>query len=240
MSNDYFRLKNFEVKHGRCAMKVGTDGVLIGSWCRVPSSQDNDMKINVLDIGTGSGIVAFCVADRYREALVTGVELDHDAAEQAGENAEQFNGRVKIVEGAIQEFCPQDTEYQLIVSNPPYFSNSLQGPNSKRNAARHNDTLKLRELMSCVDRLLASEGLFSLILPAESETELMAEAEHVGLYVQRICRVKTTERKPVSRLLVEFGRDKGQSQDTELIINGLSGGLTAEHKELIKVVRGEL
>lgn len=196
-----FRFKQFVIHQERCAMKVGTDGVLLGAWAATGR--------RMLDIGTGTGLIALMLAQRCPEAVVDGVEIDGEAARQACANAEAspFAGRVNIVNAAIQDFVPaQGAGYDCIVSNPPYFQNALGCPEGQRHMARHTDSLTYGELCSAVVRLLAAEGSFSVVLPFDCKEAFVSEAMLCGLCLARVCAVHTTPRKPVRRYLLTFRR----------------------------------
>lgn len=207
MSNDSFTFRQFEVRQDRCAMKVGTDGVLLGAWAHGGE--------RVLDIGTGTALVALIMAQRFPEASVAGVEIDSAAASQARENvaASPFAGRVGIYETSIQAFESSGV-FDAIVSNPPFFNNSLKNPDSQRAAARHTDTLPYRDLFAAVKRLLAPEGEFSAVIPFDCLTAFTAEAYMAGLAMSRRCAIKTTPRKSPRRYLVAF-RHAADAFDTD-------------------------
>ena len=192
-----FAFKKFVIHQDHCAMKVGTDGVLLGSWA-------NGGK-RILDIGTGTGLIALMMAQRYTDATIDAVEIDHDAALQAYENVSntEFANRIKIVETAIQHYSTQD-KYNAIVSNPPFFIDSLLNPNAQRSTARHACALKYCELFATVKALLDTDGEFSAIIPTECLQAFIAEAYKAGLAMSRQCAVRTTPRKQPKRHLVAF------------------------------------
>lgn len=192
-----FAFKKFVIHQDHCAMKVGTDGVLLGSWA-------NGGK-RILDIGTGTGLIALMMAQRYTDAIIDAVEIDHDAALQAYENVSntEFANRIKIVETAIQHHSTQD-KYNAIVSNPPFFIDSLLNPNAQRSTARHACALKYCELFATVKALLDTDGEFSAIIPTECLQTFIAEAYKAGLAMSRQCVVRTTPRKQPKRHLVAF------------------------------------
>lgn len=192
-----FAFKKFVIHQDHCAMKVGTDGVLLGSWA-------NGGK-RILDIGTGTGLIALMMAQRYTDATIDAVEIDHDAALQAYENVSntEFANRIKIVETAIQHYSTQD-KYNAIVSNPPFFIDSLLNPNAQRSTARHACALKYCELFATVKALLDTDGEFSAIIPTECLQTFIAEAYKAGLAMSRQCVVRTTPRKQPKRHLVAF------------------------------------
>lgn len=192
-----FAFKKFVIHQDHCAMKVGTDGVLLGSWA-------NGGK-RILDIGTGTGLIALMMAQRYTDAIIDAVEIDHDAALQAYENVSntEFANRINIVETAIQHYSTQD-KYNAIVSNPPFFIDSLLNPNAQRSTARHACALKYCELFATVKALLDTDGEFSAIIPTECLQTFIAEAYKAGLAMSRQCVVRTTPRKQPKRHLVAF------------------------------------
>lgn len=192
-----FAFKKFVIHQDHCAMKVGTDGVLLGSWA-------NGGK-RILDIGTGTGLIALMMAQRYTDATIDAVEIDHDAALQAYENVSntEFANRIKIVETAIQHYSTQD-KCNAIVSNPPFFIDSLLNPNAQRSTARHACALKYCELFATVKALLDTDGEFSAIIPTECLQAFIAEAYKAGLAMSRQCAVRTTPRKQPKRHLVAF------------------------------------
>ena len=197
MSNNSFTFRKFTVFHDRCAMKVGTDGVLLGSWANGGGK--------ILDIGTGTGLIALMLAQRFEGAEVTAVEIDGNAASQARDNvkASPFAARVDVVETPVQSFSTTD-RFDAIVSNPPFFTDSLRNPDSQRATARHADTLTYRELFGAVARLLDADGEFSAIIPSDRLTQFTAEAYLAGLSLSRRCAVRTTPRKQPKRYLVAF------------------------------------
>lgn len=179
-------------------MKVGTDGVLIGAWCRLPSSG------RILDIGTGTGLIAVMAAQRASGCMVTGIDIDAECVAQARDNAASspWGGRIGIEQCALQEFFPTH-RFDAIVSNPPYFEESLLPPDARRTAARHTRSLTYAELVDGVVRLLDAEGRFSLILPA-AESERFLSAAHGVLFLTRRCDVRTTPGSGVRRVMMEF------------------------------------
>lgn len=198
MGGGGFTFKQFHIDHSRCAMKVGTDGVLIGAWCRLPSSG------RILDIGTGTGLIAVMAAQRASGCMVTGIDIDAECVAQARDNAASspWGGRIGIEQCALQEFFPTH-RFDAIVSNPPYFEELLLPPDARRTAARHTRSLTYAELVDGVVRLLDAEGRFSLILPA-AESERFLSAAHGVLFLTRRCDVRTTLGSGVRRVMMEF------------------------------------
>lgn len=209
MSNNSFTFQKFTIHQDRCAMKVGTDGVLLGAWAHGGK--------RILDIGTGTGLVAIMMAQRFADAHVTAVEIDHNAALQACNNANcsPFASRIGIVETSIQNFEVYGTQlFDSIVSNPPFFTDSLKNPDSQRATARHADTLPYRDLFTAVKRLLAEDGEFSAIIPSDCLTSFIAEAYLAHLVPIRRLAIRTTPRKQPKRHLVSFGHTSSASNAT--------------------------
>lgn len=193
-----FTFKRFTVNHGKCAMKVGTDGVLLGAWARGGR--------RILDVGTGSGLIALMMAQRFSEAEVTAIDIEPGACVQARENVEAspFSGRIRVVEMALQSF--QGGVYDAIVCNPPFYAGTLKSKTAARTMARSAETLPFTDLFRHAARLLADGGVLSVVVPAALRSEFDAEAALAGLFPRRVCMVKTVPRKAVSRCLLEYGR----------------------------------
>ena len=204
-----FQFKQFTIEQELCAMKVGTDGVLLGAWAKGGP--------RILDIGTGTGIIALMMAQRYPEAQVTAIDIDEGAVRQAEQNVSQspFLGRISVLQQAVQEHLG---EYESIVSNPPFFIDSLQAPDEQRNMARHTATLSYAELMKAAYRLLADNGEFSVVIPFDYRRRMEDEAIFVGFFPSRVCGVKTTERKPAKRYLLAFRKHPCPCQKEQLTI----------------------
>ena len=190
-----FRFKNFTVEQDLCAMKVGTDGVLLGAWARGGEQ--------VLDVGTGTGLIALMMVQRYPEARVTALDIDEGAVRQATINVEQakVKDRIRVVQQRVQEHKGQ---YDAIVSNPPFFIDSLNAPDVQRNTARHAETLTYAELMEAAWRLLKDDGELSVVVPFDYRQRMEDEATFRGFFPSRVCAVKTVERKPAKRYLLAF------------------------------------
>ena len=201
MANPYFRFKKFTVYHDKCAMKVGTDAVLLGAWA------DTSFCRNILDIGTGTGIIALMLAQRS-QATVEAIDIDKEACVQATENAaaSPYTERIKVVHASCADFAAsnQQKRYDLIVSNPPYFINSLKCPDNKRTVARHTDTLLLSDLIREAQTLLSPSGRIALVLPYERLEEVKALASANHLYICRQTDVIPTPGAAPKRLLVEL------------------------------------
>ena len=200
MANDYFQFKQFTIHQQRCAMKVGTDGTLLGAWAQVPIK-----SARILDIGTGTGLIALMMAQRFPEATVLGIDIDGKAVSQAQENValSPFVSRVEIRLQNVLDFeCKEG--YDAIVSNPPYFVNAITCPDQQRTIARHTISLTYEGLMKSAYRLLKPDGMFSLVIPSECRSTLEAEACLAGFFLSRVTQIRTTPKKQPKRQLIEL------------------------------------
>lgn len=190
-------------------MKVGTDGVLLGAWAHG--------GMHVLDAGTGTGIIALMMAQRFPEALVTAIDVDEGAVRQAQENVLQspFSERIEVLGESLQQ---HEGRYDSIISNPPFFMDSLKAPDAQRTMARHTTTLTYQELMQAAWRLLTDEGELSVVVPFDYRQRMEDEAIFVGFFLSRICAVKTTEKKAPKRYLLAFKKHPCPCEKEELTI----------------------
>ena len=224
MGSDSFRFRQFELRQDRCAMKVGTDGTLLGAWALMPGEASG----RVLDIGTGTGLIALMMAQRYPEAEVTAIDIDAGAVSQAGENvaASPFARRVTVMEMALQQMGEPSrvadqpsSRYDALVCNPPFFVNSLACPDARRTAARHASSLPLTDLTAAASVLLSNGGELSVILPADLHSSMDAAAALSGLFAHRVCRFFTSVRKPAKRVLLAYGRQPADTfEQTQLVL----------------------
>lgn len=213
MPNPFFSFKQFTIRHDRCAMKVGTDGVLLGAWTDIRHSR------RILDIGTGTGLISLMLAQRQADATITAIDIDAEAVNQAQENIQDspWKERITAVLQDLKTYRPQEL-FDTIVSNPPYFIDSLKCLDSQRNTARHTDTLDMHTLLYQTSLLLTPEGRFSIVLPAEQTNTLIEAAGRVGLYPSRHTAVITRPGLAPKRTLMEFTRQKEAFQTEELVI----------------------
>lgn len=197
MSNDYFRFKQFVVHQSNAAMKVGTDGCLLGALAEGGE--------HILDIGTGTGVVALMMAQRNPAATVDAVEIDDHAVIDASANFAQspFAGRLSLHHSSLQAFTA-DKQYDSIVCNPPYYDASLTNPDESRTTARHTEALSFTELCNKVFKLLAPYGAFTVILPTESLKLFTAEACIAGFVLEKHISIKTVSRKPARRHILKL------------------------------------
>ncbi|MBP4138727.1 tRNA1(Val) (adenine(37)-N6)-methyltransferase [Flavobacterium geliluteum] len=228
-----FQFKQFIVNQDRCAMKVGTDGVLLGAWAPV-----HHQPFSVLDIGAGTGIIALMLAQRTHAEQIDALEIDEEAYEQAVENFENspWGDRLFCFHAGLDEFIaePED-EYDLIVSNPPFYSEDFKTENEQRDLARFQDAMPFEELVEAADLLLSENGIFAVILPFKEEENFIALAKEFELYPLKITRVKGNLTSPVKRSLLAFGRDDIQEIEIdELTIETERHIYTPEYIELTK------
>lgn len=225
MGADRFDFKQFAVRQERCAMKVGTDATLLGAWARVPAACTH--KPAILDIGTGTGIIALMMAQRFAEASVTAIDIDPDAAAQAADNAaaSPFAGRIGVICTPVQQYC--GGPFAAIVCNPPYFDGSLQSPDRKRTLSRHTASLTYAELASHAYRLLRADGEFSVIIPAD-QTPQMDEARAIaGFFEVRRSLVRTKQGAQPKRIMLAYAKAPHPIHETEELTLG-----DARHKML--------
>jgi len=190
-------------------MKIGTDGVLLGSWVSLENKPDS-----VLDIGAGTGILSLQLAQRCHAETIEAIEIDEDAFEQCVVNFENspWGDRLFCYHASAQEFAAEiEEEYDLIISNPPFYSDDYKSDDTKRNTSRFTDSLPFRDLAIFAFQFLSEKGIFALILPRKEEENFIALASEVGLIPKRICRVRGTATSEVKRSLLEFSFEKNRS-----------------------------
>lgn len=231
MSRD-FSFKRFTVSQPRSAMKVGTDGVLLGAWAHI-TPEDR----RILDVGTGTGLVALMVAQRSEAwgAEIVGVEIDAPSAEDARENfaRSEWAGRLSVVECAVQEYRPEGL-FDHIISNPPYFVASLTSPDASRTAARHTTSLSFEELARSASRLLTAEGRLSLVLPYDAVADMTLAAARVGLFLVRRTDVRSKQTAQPIRSLLEYGFAPHPTLRTDLTIHIAGGDYSPEYRTLTR------
>lgn len=228
MSQTYFSFKQFTIHHDKCAMKVGTDGVLLGAWVDVTSSK------RILDIGAGTGLISLMLAQRS-DAHIVGVEINQAASEQAKENVlkSPWSHRIDIVLSDINQYKPLQ-KFDTIVSNPPYFIDSLKCPDIQRNTARHTDTLSAESLLVVANELLLPDGKFSMIIPYEQTSQIIQKADKIGMYLTRHLTIFTRVGVPPKRSLLEFSKIKEICKNEELTIELERHVYTKEYIALTK------
>ncbi len=229
--NNYFQFKQFTIIQEKAAMKVGTDGVLLGAWTGVSGAK------SVLDVGAGTAVISLMMAQRT-SAEITGIEIEKDAATEAAENAANspWNNRIKIVQTSFQEFTQNCTaRFDLIVSNPPFYVNGLHSKNENLTIAKHSRLLTLEDLAAGAEKLLEPEGKLALILPVVSAEKFIRRAKISGLYLLRLTEVKPGKNKIPHRYLMEFSRNKTEWTKSILFIqNDENTGYSEEYKILTR------
>ncbi|PXY45176.1 tRNA1(Val) (adenine(37)-N6)-methyltransferase [Flavobacterium hydrophilum] len=228
-----FQFKQFSVKQDKTAMKVGTDGVLLGAWAPISNN-----PFSILDIGAGTGIIALMLAQRTHAEQIDALEIDEDAYEQAVENFENspWGDRLFCFHAGLDEFIdePED-EYDLIVSNPPFYSEDYKTSNEQRDLARFQDAMPFEDLIEAADLFLSENGIFAIILPFKEEKSFIALAKESELYPAKITRVKGTPTSEIKRSLLAFSRNENQEAEiNELVIEIDRHVYTPEYIELTK------
>ncbi|WP_420321410.1 tRNA1(Val) (adenine(37)-N6)-methyltransferase [Flagellimonas sp.] len=227
-----FKFKQFTIHQDRCAMKVGTDGVLLGAWTSMERKPNS-----ILDIGSGTGLIALQMAQRCDAELIDAIELDEAAYEQCVENfeASPWADRLFCYHAGLDEFVDEiEYTYDLIVSNPPFYLEEMSSGDSSRDKARQNTSLPFEELLDGVSKLLSPEGIFSVIIPFKEEKDFVELAESFQLFPRRITRVKGSPNSAVKRSLLEFGFTKETIVENELMIELERHQYTKEYVHLTK------
>jgi tRNA1Val (adenine37-N6)-methyltransferase len=214
--NNYFQFKQFKIIQEKAAMKVNTDGVLLGAWTNL------DGVKTVLDVGAGTGLIALMIAQRC-DAIITGVEIEKNAAEEAVQNVQNSNwgNRVTIQNISFQEFAAvSEIEFDLIVSNPPFFSNGVKNADPNLSMARHNDLLPFTDIISGAVKLLTDTGKLALILPLDQSVDFIEKARLNRLFLNRMTDVKPFPDRQANRCLMEFRKLEPDNEKTEISVFG--------------------
>ena len=232
MSNSYFRFKQFTIRQADTAMKVNTDGVLLGAWA------DTQHASRVLDVGTGTGVIALMMAQRNSSALIDAIDVDAMSVKQANENIGRsaWTDRINVVCESFQLFAPKHrSSYDLVISNPPYFVGALQSLDVLRTITRHAEQLPHGSLIENSLQVLKSNGRLCVVLPYTEGTMFIAAAKEKGLYCVRKTNVLTMESKLIKRLLLTFTREVGILHENSLCIHLPCGTTyTEEYKQLTR------
>ena len=228
-----FNFKQFTVQQDRCAMKIGTDGVLLGAWCPIENN-----PFSVLDIGAGTGIISLMLAQRSNAEQIDSLEIDEEAYEQCVENFENspWSDRLFCFHAGLDEFVdePED-EYDLIISNPPFYSEDFKTENSQRDLARFQDALPFEDLIDAANLLLSENGIFAVIIPFKEEEKFIDLCAEVELYPVKITRVKGTPTTEIKRSLLAFKRyELSTLTADELIIETLRHQYTDDYIHITK------
>lgn len=230
MGNSWFQFQQFRVEQDRCAMKISTDAVLLSTLVQ------SDAPKQILDIGTGTGVIALMLAQRFPEASLTAVELDPDAASQARENCElsPFSERLTILQSRFQDF-PVGERFDLLVSNPPFFPDHLPASEPKRQQALHTDSLSFEELLHKASQLLAPSGSFWVILPPRQMQDFIQHATAHKLFPStRVC-IRDTAVKPIIREVIgfTFSETYPSVPPEEIILKIEDGSYSEKYRQLI-------
>lgn len=230
MSNAYFAFRQFSIRQDRCAMKVSSDACIFGAWTPVPDKA----AARILDIGAGTGLLSLMLAQRHETARIDAIELDAAAALQAAENCADsiFANRVRVIAGDARLFDAPE-RYELIVSNPPFFQNSLKGPDATRNAARHDESLDLTTLFEIVSRLLTADGTFALLMPADSEAMILKTAADFGLHCQEQLIIQGTPSATSKRGCWLFRRNHVDAMKREVLVVKIDNSYSPAFRALL-------
>jgi tRNA1Val (adenine37-N6)-methyltransferase len=230
MANIYFNFKQFTVSQEKTAFKVGTDGVILGAYADI-----TDVK-RILDIGTGTGLIALMLAQRCNAEIVA-LEPDRESFLEASENVKQskWSERICIEKCLLQDYSPGNPDFDLIVTNPPYFIDSMKNPDPVKSNARHNDILTHAHILSGVRRLLKEDGKLFIILSYPEGNVFIAEAQENGLYCNRMLKIKSVPTSGIKRLVLGFSRKKTKVNEKFLTIEkGKRHEFTEDYKNLTK------
>jgi len=239
VSRKPFIFKEFEVSQDQCAMKIGTDAVLLGSWSSI-----NKNPLSILDIGAGTGIIALMLAQRSEVELIDAIEIDNEAYEQCVSNFENspWSDRLFCYHASLNEFVEEiDDKYDLIISNPPFYSEDYKTENTQRDLARFSDALPFDHLVDAVSKLLSKDGIFSVVIPFKEENEFILLASEANLFINRILHIKGTPTSEIKRSLMEFSfhepacsTDRSETIIDDLIIETSRHQYTQDYINLTK------
>jgi tRNA1Val (adenine37-N6)-methyltransferase len=230
-----FRFKEFTIYQDKTAMKIGTDGVLLGAWCSVANYPDT-----ILDIGAGTGVVALMIAQRSDAMTIDAVEVDGDAYEQTVENFEKsdWGDRLYCYNATFQEFADEIAEeeetYDLILSNPPFYTDDFETNDDARNKARFTSSLSFENLLQGVSKILSENGNFSVIIPFKEEENFISLAKDNNLFLNRVCHVQGNPSSEIKRSLLQFSFDTSEIKKEHLIIEIARHQYTEEYINLTK------
>ena len=230
MANNYFNFKQFTIYQEKSAFKVGTDGVLLGA------SADITGVRKILDIGSGTGLISIMLAQRC-DAEIVAIEPDYDSFIQACNNVIlcKWSSRIRVEHTNLQNYYPGTGKFDLIVTNPPFFTGSMKNPDPRKSAARHSDTMSSDAILDGVRRLMADGGRFQLIMPYVEGNIFIAEAYRYGLYCNNILKIKPLPTAETTRLILSFSRERLIVKEKFLTIeHGSRHDFTEEYINLTK------
>ncbi len=229
MSRRTFRFKQFAMTDVHCGMRINTDGVLLGAWASVAP----EALRSVLDVGSGCGVIALMLAQRAQVARVVAVECDPGAAADACANfaSSPWPERIRLVDKGFEHYKPEsDERFDLMVSNPPFFIESLKSPDATRAAARHEGTLSFEVLAGRAGSILAPTGRLAVIMPSDADARTLATAATCRIYPRRHCLVRTRPDMAPVRSLWEFSLEDGSCEETSLCIRDDNGDFSTQYK----------
>lgn len=228
-----FQFKQFKIEQDKCAMKIGTDGVLLGAWASL-----ENQPFSILDIGAGTGVIALMLAQRSFSELIDALEIEENAYEQCVDNFENsdWGDRLFCYHAALDEFAEEmeGETYDLIISNPPFYDENFTSTEENRNLARFTEALPFEDLVKYSAQLLAEKGKFCTIIPHKNEEEFIQLASKEKLFPQKITRVRGHKNSPIKRSLLQFGFEQTTLETSELIIEIERHIYTEDYKNLVK------
>lgn len=228
-----FQFKQFKIEQDKCAMKIGTDGVLLGAWASL-----ENQPFSILDIGAGTGVIALMLAQRSFSELIDALEIEENAYEQCVDNFENsdWGDRLFCYHAALDEFAEEmeGETYDLIISNPPFYDENFTSTEENRNLARFTEALPFEDLVKYSAQLLAEKGKFCTIIPHKNEEEFIQLASKEKLFPQKITRVRGHKNSPIKRSLLQFGFEQTTLETSELIIEIDRHVYTEDYKNLVK------
>lgn len=233
MANSYFQFKQFTVQQDRCAMKVTTDGCLFGAWLAENMAADN---VQLLDIGTGTGLLSFMIAQKNSTATIDSIEIDTNAFEQAVENnkASPWYANIHLLHGDVKEFRFQK-KYDIIISNPPFYENEWSSSNSEKNTAHHSSHLLLKDLLLIIHQNLTPNGKFYLLLPYKRNNEIMQLLQQNKVHVTKKILVRQSVNHDYFRFIIEASfTTEEETVTTEIAIRNHENEYTDAFRHLVK------
>ncbi len=231
MPNNFFQFKQFTIQQDKCALKVGTDGVVLGAWASVEGAR------RILDIGTGTGLLSLIAAQRNPTAWIDAVEIDDASAEQAAENlgTSRWSERMRVHRMDVRRMKSAE-QYDLVLCNPPFYAGEMDSPDVRKGLAKHSGELTFADLIDAVVRLIASDGRFACIIPLNREGELLDLALGADLHLVRKCTLCYLEARPPKRVLLELSPSKVAMQDEELVVELRPGVFSDAYRALLSAL----
>ena len=232
MSSKPFAFKYFKVTQDKCAMKIGTDGVLLGAWSSLEKN-----PFSILDVGAGTGILSLMLAQRSRAQLIDAIEIDDQAYEQCVENFEQspWGDRLFCYHASLEEFAEDiEDKYDLIICNPPFYSEDFKTDNKQRDLARFQDAMPFEHLLECVSKLLSEQGTFNVVIPFKEEDNFIELASQLNLFPNTILQIKGNPNTLIKRSLIEFSFQNTDTKTVGLIIEKERHKYTEDYINLTK------